>query len=125
MPSFARAKLLIENQCVTYRPKISFTYNGPNPQNAYKKFLEIILNDVKVSRENIQEKYFKWDRSGPAEKFNADWEIVRDFDKYSYMFLEVNMEGTVKPSEEFGKEGDVTLTIAGIVRTEYPQDTTW
>jgi hypothetical protein len=125
MPAFARGKLLIENQCVTYRPKVDFSYSGPNPQNAYKKLLKILIDDIHIPRENVQEKYFKWDRSGPAEKFTAAWEAVKDFDKYSYMFLEIEMNGTVNPSEQFGKEGTVSLTMAGIVRTEYPQDTTW
>lgn len=125
MPTFARAKLLIENMCITYRPKISFSYSGPNPQRAYKKFLKIITDDLKIPRHNIQEKLFKWDRSEPVEKFTMAWEIVKDFDKFSYMFLEVSMNGTIKPSEEFGKEGDITITMQGIVRTEYPQDTMW
>lgn len=125
MPSFARSKLLIENPCITYRPQISFSYSGPNPQNAYKKFMKILLEDIKVPRQNIQEKFFKWDRSGPAEKFTAAWEVAKDFDKFSYMFLEVSMDGTVRPSKEFGKEGDVTVSMQGIVRTEYPQDSLW
>ncbi len=125
MPTFARSKLLIENQCVTYRPKITFSYSGPNPHKAYKKFLKIVTDDIKVPSQNVMEKYVKWDRSGPEEKFVAAWEIVKDFDKFSYMFLEVDMNGTFKPSKEFEKEGDVSITIAGIVRTEYPQDSMW
>lgn len=125
MPTFARSKLLIENHCITYRPKVSFTFSGPNPQKAYKKLLKIIVDDINIPRQNIQEKYMKWDRSGATEKFRADWEVVKDFDKFSYMFLEIKMEGHVKPSKEFGKEGDVTITMQGIIRTEYPQDTLW
>ncbi len=125
MPTFARSKLLIENQCLTYRPKVVFSFSGPNPQKAYEKFLKIVVDDIKIPRQNIQEKYMKWDRSGPTETFRADWEVVKDLDKFSYMFLEVSMKGKVKPSKEFGKEGDVTITMQGIIRTEYPQDTMW
>lgn len=125
MPTFARSKLLIENMCITYRPRVSFSFSGPNPQNAYKKLLKIIVDDIKIPQQNIQEKFFKWDRSGAAETFTAAWEVVKDFDKFSYMFLEITMDGTVKPSKEFGKEGNVSITMQGIIRTEYPQDTLW
>lgn len=125
MPVFARAKLLIEEQCLTYRPKMTFSYTGPNPQKAYKKLLSILVDDINVPRENVQEKGFKWDRTGSEEKFSARFEVIKDFDKFSYLFLSISMSGTVKPSKEFGKEGTVSFTMGGIVRTEYPQDSMW
>lgn len=125
MPTFARSKLTIENTCITYRPHITFSYSGPNPQRAYKKFLKIVVDDLKIPRQNIMEKFVKWDRAEPVEKFTAMWEIVKDFDKFSYMFLEVSMDGTFKPSKEFEKEGDITISLQGIIRTEYPQDSLW
>jgi hypothetical protein len=46
-------------------------------------------------------------------------------DKNSYLFIQGGLEGTIIPSEEFGKEGRLTVRITGAVRTEYPQDTFW
>jgi hypothetical protein len=125
MPIFAKAKLLLEERCLTYRPKIEFSYSGPNPDKAYPKLIDILTRSLSIPRENIQEKNFVWDRSKPEEKFGASFEIVKDMDKFSYMYFVISMKGTVKPSKEFGKEGNVSFTIEGILRTEYPQDTLW
>jgi len=125
MPIFARAKLLLENRCLTYRPRMEFSYSGPNPDKAYPKLIDILNKSLNVPRENIQEKNFMWDRSKPEEKFSASFEVIKDFDKFTYMYLEISMRGSLKPSKEFGKEGTVSFTIEGILRTEYPQDTLW
>jgi len=124
MPVFARTKLLMEEFCITYRPRLEFTYTGPNPQKAYPKIIDTILTILRVPRENIQEKEFNWDRSKPEEKFRIVWEVIKDYDKFSYMIMVVTMKGTVKPSK-VGKEGKVMIEIEGVVRTEYPQDTVW
>ncbi len=125
MPIFARSKLLLEDRCLTYSPKIEFSYSGPNPDKAYPKLIDILTRSLNIPRENIQEKGFKWDRSKPEEKFKASFEIIKDLDKFSYMYLEISMSGTVKPSEDFEKEGSVKFSIGGMIRTEYPQDTLW
>jgi len=85
----------------------------------------VLVDDLKIPRENVQEKAFNWDRNGKTERFSASIEVVKDFDKFSYMDLDIKLSGSVKPSEEFGKEGTVTIVLEGIVRTEYPQDTMW
>jgi len=125
MPIFARSKHMLEDRCLTYRAKTEFSYNGPNPDKAYPKLIDILTRSIGVPRENIQEKGFKWDRSKPEEKFSASFEIIKDMDKFSYMYLEISMKGTVRPSKEFGKEGSVSLAVEGMLRTEYPQDTMW
>jgi hypothetical protein len=125
MPVFARTKLMMEERCITLRPRLELSFKGPNPQNAYNKLLDILTHDIQIPRENIQEKEFNWERGSENEKFTAKFEIIKDFDKYSYMFLEIEMKGNIKPSKEFGKEGDMNIVVEGMVRTEYPQDTTW
>ena len=125
MPIFARAKLTLEEQCLTLRPRIELRYNGPNPEKAYPKMIDILIKDLGIPRENIQEKEFKFDRSGSEEKFSAAMEVIKDFDKFSYMHLGITMKGSMKPSKEFGKEGEMFVEIEGMVRTEYPQDTVW
>lgn len=125
MPVFARSKLLIEEKCLTYRPKMTFSYSGPNPQKSYQKIVDILVKDLSIPRGNLQEKGFQWDRSGKHEKFKVAFEVIKDFDKFTYLYLEIDMDGEVKPSKEFGKEGHVSITMQGTVRTEYPQDTAW
>ncbi|MBI4010121.1 MAG: hypothetical protein HY361_02925 [Candidatus Aenigmarchaeota archaeon] len=126
MPVFARTKLYMEEYCLThYRPRVELTFTGPNPQNIYPKIMDILTRNVIVPRENIQEKGFRWDRSGATETFSAAIEAVKDFDKFSYMYFTIDITGNIKPSKEFGKEGNVTIIIEGRVVTEYPQDTVW
>jgi len=125
MPIFARTKLMIEEDCLQPRPKMIMNYSGPNPQNSYKKLIEMVRTHLKIGPENIQEKEFKWDRSGIPEKFSAAFEIIKDFDKFTHMLLGVSLSGDIKPSKDFGYEGSVTIEIDGVVRTEYPQDTIW
>jgi len=125
MPVFARTKLLLEERCISLRPRLELNFTGPNPQKAYNKVMDILVHDMKIPRENIQEKEFDWERSTEVESFTAKFEVIKDFDKFSYMFLEISLKGSIKPSKEFGKEGKVNVVIEGIVRTEYPQDTTW
>lgn len=125
MPIFARTKLTIEEDCILPRPKIKLYYTGPNPDKSYSKILEIIHNTMRVEDKDVQEREFKWDRSSVPEKFSATIEVVKDFDKFTYMQLIINLSGSVKPSKEFGREGDVTVEIEGVTRTDYPQDTVW
>jgi hypothetical protein len=125
MPVFARSKLVMEEYCLTLRPRLDFTYTGPNPQKAYQKLMDILITNIAVPRENIQEKDFRWDRGGEVENFSAALEVIKDYDAFSYMQMTISVKGTLKPSKEFGKEGNVSITIEGIVRTEYPQDTPW
>jgi hypothetical protein len=124
MPVFARTKLLMEEFCVTYRPRLELIYSGPNPQKAYPKIIDTLLTVLRVPRENIQEKEFNWDRSKPEEKFKITWEVIKNYDKFSYMLIVVDMSGSVRPGKA-GKEGKIRVEIEGVVRTEYPQDTMW
>jgi len=125
MPIFARTKLVMEEFCITLRPRLEFSYTGPNPQKAYQKLMDILITNIAVPRENIQEKDFRWDRGGEEEKFSSGMEVLKDYDKFSYMQMTISIKGSIKPSKEFGKEGTVSVTIEGLVRTEYPQDTPW
>ena len=125
MPVFARTKLLMEEFCISKRPRLELTYSGPNPQKVYSKIIDTILTILRVPRENIQEREFHWDRSKPEEKFKIKWKVLKDYDKFSYMSLSISMTGTVRPSREVGKEGNVRIELEGVVKTEYPQDTVW
>jgi hypothetical protein len=125
MPIFARAKLTIEEDCLLPSPKIWLTYSGPNPQRAYAKIIEILKTNLKMKPENIQERDFKWDRAGVPEKFSGSIEAFKDFDKFTYMLMFIDFSGDVRPSKEFGKEGNFKLSLDAVMRTDYPQDTVW
>jgi len=125
MPIFARTKITIEEDCMLPTPKLTITFSGPNPHKIYPKVMEILKSQMKIKAENIQEKDYSWDRSSTPEKFSAKIEAVKDFDKFTYMLMWIDFSGSIKPSKEFGKEGDLKLNIDGVIRTDYPQDTVW
>lgn len=125
MPIFARTKITIEEDCMLPTPKITLNYSGPNPQKVYPKIMELLRVNLKVKPENIQEKEYKWDRAGVPEKFSGAIEAFKDFDKFSYMMLMIDFAGTVRPSKEFGKEGELKVVFDAVLRTDYPQDSVW
>jgi len=104
---------------------LTLNFTGPNPQKAIKKYIELLKQVFKVGDSDIQEKIFNWDRSGKEEKFEIEYEVRKDYDKNSYLFIQGQLNGAVSPSEEFGKEGHIKISIIGAVRAEYPQDTFW
>ena len=57
------------------------------------------------------------------EKFSGSIEAFKDFDKFTYMMLWIDFGGDVRPSKEFGKEGNLKIALDGVIRTDYPQDT--
>lgn len=125
MPVFARTKLVIHEDCIEPYPYLKLTYSGPNPQLTYEQIRKICRETFKVKEEEITEREFEWEKKGKAETFRVEWEIIKDFDKFTYIDVVVRMSGRIEPSEEFGKEGDVNVVMKGVMRTEYPQDTWW
>lgn len=123
---FARAKIMIQDWCLEERPVyLVLNYTGPNPQLAIKRCVDLLKTVFKVTDSEIQEKVFSWDRSGKEEKFAIEYELRKDLDKNTYLFIQGNLDGSLTPSEEFGKEGRIRIRIRGAVRAEYPQDTFW
>lgn len=134
MPIFARTKLLIHEDCLALagssspfpgKKFITLDYSGPNPQIAYYQIKKILSSITKLPESEIIERNFSWDRGGDEEKFSADFDIIKDMDKFSFIQITVSIKGSIKPSKEFGKEGKLNITIDGVLRTEYPQDTIW
>jgi hypothetical protein len=123
---FARSKILIHDYCLEEKPvSLALNYKGPNPQLAVRKYVELAKLVFKVSDAEIQEKVFNWDRSGKEEKFEIEFEVRKDLDKISYVWIQGVIEGSTRPSEEFGKEGELKVDVRGAIRAEYPQDTIW
>jgi hypothetical protein len=133
MPVFARTKLTIHDDCLAPAPGsvmpgreyITLSYTGPNPQNIYFQIKKLFSTIFKAEEREIQEKEFFWDTSKPEQVFKVKFEMVKDFDVFTFMQVNVDLSGTAKPSREFGKEGHAEIRIEGWLRTEYPQDTLW
>lgn len=125
MPVFARTRILIHDYCLIPRPTATIEYTGPNPQRIYELMRKLFYDLFGITEKEIQEREFKWDKVAGGEVFHVRWETIKDLDTHSFRDIVVIIDGTAKPSKEFGKEGSVRVTFEGKIRTEYPQDTIW
>ncbi|NCO96687.1 MAG: hypothetical protein COY38_03500 [Candidatus Aenigmarchaeota archaeon CG_4_10_14_0_8_um_filter_37_24] len=129
MPIFARTKLIIHDDCFEPSafsgPDMSFKYKGKDPHLAYNKIREMFWTVFGVREtERVQEKNYTWDKKGNRETFSVAWYINKDMDRLSYLLFNVKMKGFIETTEN-GKEGELNVEIAGVMRTEYPQDNMW
>jgi hypothetical protein len=132
MPIFARTKLVIHDYCLEIpgsplpgKRTLTLEYSGPNPQAAYYQARKIISSIFKVPESDVIEKDFRLEKKGDEEVFEVTFDVIKDMDRFSFIQISLKMKGKVKPSKEFGKEGELSLEIDGYLRTEYPQDTLW
>jgi hypothetical protein len=132
MPIFARTKLIIHEDCLEVsgsplpgKKFMTLEYSGPNPQAAYYQAKKLLAQITKVPENEIIERDFTWRREGEEENFSVTFDVIKDMDRFSFIQISISMKGKIKPSKEFGKEGSLSITIEGVLRTEYPQDTLW
>lgn len=110
---------MIHDELLRPRPKITIHYSGPKPDRFYHEIPHIITTIWRVHEHAMQERKFSWSKGDP-EKFKVLWEIDKDLDRWSYYWIEVNLEGSVSKGA-----GAASISIEGALRTEYPQDTIW
>lgn len=116
---WARSKLAIIDDLTTPRARLHIDFRGREPQRLYKEIPQLIASAFRVHAESVQEKKFVMHKGDP-EKFKADWEIIKDLDKFSYYKIGVSVSGQSSKGV-----GEAIVTINGTLRTEYPQDTIW
>lgn len=125
LPIFARARLLIHDYCLIPRPTATLEYTGPNPQAIYEFVRKLFYTLFNITEKELQERDFRWEKVPGGESFHVRFELIKDLDTYTFQDITVTLDGTVRPSKEFGKEGTVRVVFEGKIRTEYPQDTIW
>ncbi len=131
MPIFARAKLVIHDDCLSFSPGSRYpgvpyaklNYSGPHPEKVYPEIKKLLSSVMNVDERDIQEKEVNWSRLESTEKFSVKMEAFKDMDRFTYMHIEVEVKGYVKPSKEFEKEGECKIKLETHLRTEYPQET--
>ncbi|MBU5557755.1 MAG: hypothetical protein QW751_01935 [Candidatus Aenigmatarchaeota archaeon] len=116
---FARTKIMIHDDLLRPRPRMTIHFSGPDPARLYHEIPHILASVWRVSEHQIHERKFSWSKGDP-EKFKISWEATKDLDRFSYYMIVVNLEGT--SSKGFG---NATIQVEGALRTEYPQDTIW
>ncbi len=116
---FARTKLMIHDDLLRPRPRMSIHYSGPHPERFYHEIPRILSTVWRVHEETVHERKFAWSKGDP-EVFTVNWEVNKDLDKFSYYMIGVSLSGSSSKGH-----GTATIMIDGALRTEYPQDTVW
>lgn len=118
---WARTRLLIWDYVFEPVKQITIAYTGRHPELFYKKIHELIRTIFNVPEGYIQEKEYRWERHKEAEHFEVGWEITKIFDVFTYLNIEVEINGFVSVEGE----GKAKIVLKPRLITEYPQDTMW
>lgn len=116
---WARAKLAIQDELLKPKNRVEIRFTGANPEKFYHELPKIIASFFRIHSRDIQETKFNWSHGEP-EKFDVEWLVTKELDFFSHYFIEMSLKGTVSKGV-----GNVVLTMEGLLRTEYPQDTAW
>jgi hypothetical protein len=118
---FARAKLMLEDNCFEEEPgEVAMKLIAPNVTKAYERVYEAMRAVFHVPESQIQETAYSWAKTKDGDKFSVTWWLHKDMDIFSYMFVRFKMNG-----QGNDKTGKLSLSIRGLLRSEYPQDTVW
>ncbi|MBI4181672.1 MAG: hypothetical protein HY520_01765 [Candidatus Aenigmarchaeota archaeon] len=118
---FARSKLVLEDNCYEEDPgSVEMKLIGPNVPKMYNVAFELIKAVFNVTDSDIQETTYSWGKSAKGEKFKVTWWLHKDMDLFSYLYTSFKLSG-----QGDAQGGSLTLSMKGILRSEYPQDTVW
>ena len=118
---FARTKLVMEDNCYVEDPGfITIKYVGPHISKLYNKMYDAMKMIFRVSDADIQESAYSWGKGKETEKYKIRWWIHKDMDLYTYLFVRMDLS-----ADGNEKIGNATISVKGLLRTEYPQDTIW
>lgn len=114
-----RTKLTIDDDLLRPNPVVRLKFAVSNPKKFYHAIPKIVTSVFRTDDHHIQEKKTSWSKGEP-EKFKINWELMKEIDRFSFYAVDISLDGTS------GKEGgDVSITVEGSLRTEYPQDMVW
>ncbi len=118
---FARSKLTLEDNCFIEEPGgVEMKYVGPGVTKIYHRVYELMKSVFRVADSDIQETRYSWGKGERGEKFKVRWWLHKDMDLFSYLYIRFDLSG-----EGSEKTGHATISVRGLLRSEYPQDTVW
>lgn len=117
---WARTKLLIWDYVFEPVKEINISFTGPHPDKFYKKINELVRVVFNVPDAYVQEKEYNWEKTKDGERFAVGWEISKVLDTFSYITIELDLNGF-----SVNGEGKANMRIRPRLITEYPQDTVW
>ena len=118
---FARAKLVMEDNCFEEEPgQVEMKFVGAGIPKLYHKMYDTMKGVFRVSDADIQETEYSWGKSEKGDKFSITWWMHKDMDIFTYFYIRFQLSG-----EGTEKAGSAKIGVKGYIRTEYPQDTVW
>ncbi len=114
---WARTRLVIRDYIFEPRKDLYFMWSGKMPSKIYLEIYDIIRDVFSVPDSHIIELVFDWEKKDGADKFKIGWRIIKEFDIYSYLRLDINVSGKIKDGV-----GSLSVAIKPRFFTEYPQD---
>jgi hypothetical protein len=117
---WARTKLLIWDYVFEPVKQIKIRYSGRNPEKVYKKMNELMRTVFNIPEAYIQERNYTWEKIEDTERFDIQWDLSKILDMFSYIYVEINLNGFTTQGE-----GRAEIIIKPRLITEYPQDTVW
>ena len=114
-------KWVLEDDCLAPRARIEITYKGKNPLKVLSGLTERLIANFETSSANIYERDYRWDTSSDPRRFFIRIYARRKWDLRNTMMVEIIFEG-LQPSDP-SKDGEITIKIGGIMKTEFELDT--
>jgi len=116
---WARSRLVIRDYVFEPRRDLYLMWSGKLPTKIYLEVYHLLQDVFSVPESHIIEMVFDWETKGGNNKFKIGWRVLKEFDIYTYLRLDVNMSGKI---DENGN-GTISIAIKPRFFTEYPQDT--
>jgi len=109
------AKIVIDEPCLDM--PLLLNYEGPKPEIVYYQLKNTLKRVLGIDDKNIEEKELKWDRSSAEEKISSTFLVTKPLTETAYLFIEIKIDVTSKPSKELESEGKLSLIIDPRVRS--------
>ncbi len=110
--------MVIRDYIFEPRRDLYLFWAGRFPPSIYLDIHQLIRDIFGVPDSHILEMVFDWDAKPDGAKFKIGWRVIKEFDIYSYLRLDINVVGNVE-----GERGKFSMTLKPRFFTEYPQDT--
>ncbi|MBI2084502.1 MAG: hypothetical protein HYT70_02725 [Candidatus Aenigmarchaeota archaeon] len=115
------ASWILEDDCLVPDRQIRIDYRGPNPFRLYSVVPQLLRAIWDIRGKDVWEREFRWDITSEPIPFFSRFVIRKTYDNWSKIYSELIMQG--KQPTDPNKEGEVSIIIRGILRTESPSNT--
>ncbi|MBI2542646.1 MAG: hypothetical protein HYW24_00450 [Candidatus Aenigmarchaeota archaeon] len=112
---------VLEDDCLAPDRQLRIDFKGPNPFKVYGSVGTFLRNIFDVRGKDVWEREFRWDITSEPREFFSRFIVKKSYDYWSVVYAEVIMQGK-QPSDP-NKDGEMTVLLRSILRTESPENT--